>query len=44
MNKNNSAENISIEHSSAEWNSIENNSLETIDKTVLSEQTKISTK
>ena len=35
MNKNNSAENISIE-----YNSIKNNSLETIDKTVLSEQTK----
>ena len=35
MNKNNSAENISIE-----YNSIKNNSLETTDKTVLSEQTK----
>ena len=34
MNKSNS-----IEHSSAECNSIKNNSLETIDKTVLSEQT-----
>ena len=45
MNKNNSAEcnsieNIHIEHSSAEYNSIKNNSLETIDNTVLSEQTK----
>ena len=36
MNKSNS-----VEHSSAERYSIKNNSLETIDKTVLSEQTKI---
>ena len=36
MNKSNS-----VEHSSAECYSIKNNSLETIDKTVLSEQTKI---
>ena len=35
MNKNNS-----IERNSAEYNSIKDNSLETIDKTVLSEQTK----
>ena len=35
MNKSNSIENISIE-----YNSIKNNSLETIDETVLSEQTK----
>ena len=35
MNKNNS-----IERSSAEYNFMKNNSLETIDKTVLSEQTK----
>ena len=35
MNKNNSAENVSIE-----YNFVKNNSLETIDKTVLSEQTK----
>ena len=35
MNKNNSAENISIE-----YNSVKHYSLETIDKTVLSEQTK----
>ena len=36
MNKNNSIKNISIE-----YNSIKNNSLETIDKTALSEQTKL---
>ena len=40
MNKNNSIKNNSIERSSAECNSIKNNSLETIDKTLLSEQTK----
>ena len=40
MNKNNSAENNSIDRSSAECNSIKNNSLETIDITVLSEQKK----
>ena len=40
MNKNNSAVCNSIENISIEYNSIKNNSLETIDKTVLSEQTK----
>ena len=33
-------ENNHIERSSAEYNSVKNNSLETIDKAVLSEQTK----
>ena len=40
MNKNNFAENNSIDRSSGECNSIKNNSLETIDITVLSEQKK----
>ena len=40
MNKNNSAECNSIENISIEYNSIKNNLLETIDKTVLSKQTK----
>ena len=40
MNKNYSTECNSIENISIEYNSIKNNSLETIDKTVLSEQTK----
>ena len=40
MNENNSAECNSIENISIECNSIKNDSLETIDKTVLSAQTK----
>ena len=40
MNKNNSAENNSIDRSSTECNSIKNNSLQTIDITILSEQKK----
>ena len=44
MNKNNSAENNSIDRSSTECNSIKNNSLQAIDITVLSEQKKFLTK